>query len=175
VLILWTFLICFFFFFISKIENDAFRSEFEDQINENVPKLLNQANTASGGIIKPALSAHVDILEALERSYAAPDPLVKSYNSWLMLLGFGISAILLMMLCMGVGVYGKGCYVRNLTPIPIHKLILKNILLFVFVAGIEGVFFMFIARKYIPVKPSQLVSDMVARLRVDVSVTGTCT
>ena len=168
VLILWTFLIGFFFFFISGVENEAFTSEFNSQIQDNLPGLLTKADAASGGLIKPALNKNLDVLAALERSYDAPDPLVKSYNSWLMLLSFGISAILLIMLFIGVGTYGKGCAVRNLAPIPIKKLILKNIILFLFVAGIEGVFFLYIARKYIPVKPSQLVSDMVARLKLDV-------
>jgi uncharacterized membrane-anchored protein len=171
IFILWTFLCGFFFFYVSKIEKNAFENEFGNIIDENVPEILAKIDAKTGGVAKKALQDNTRILEIMYKIYDKPDPVVKSYNNWLMLVAFSISAIMFVMIVTGVTIYGSGgCKIPTSKQIPLPKIIVKNLITFFLVAIIEGLFFFFIAKNFIPAKPSQLVSDMISRIKQNVGI-----
>lgn len=59
-------------------------------------------------------------------------------------------------------------YVRSSScnlKVPIYKILVKNLISFVLVAMIEAIFFVQIARLYVPVSGSQLINDVFQRIK----------
>lgn len=169
ILILWTFLSAFFFLYISRIERNAFENEFGDIIADNVPDILTKLDIQTGGVVKRALQANSGTLNILHKIYDKPDPLVQSYNNWLMLIAFAISLIMFVMIGTGVAIYGSSCKLPKSKQIPLPKIIVKNIITFLLVGMIEALFFLLIAARFTPSQPSQLVNNMISRIKQNVA------
>jgi hypothetical protein len=159
--ILFTFLAIFFFVYISKVETEAFEDQFSELIETQLPELLQKADDATKGAVKKAIAGNSTLLGILNKTYDKPDPAVTAYNSWLMLATFATSFVLLAFLISGLAIRWNSCHVS----VPLTKLIIKNAIVFLLVGFIEFAFFWFIGKKYVPAKPSQLVSDIVGRLK----------
>ena len=168
IFILWTFLAAFFFLYVSKIERNAFENEFGNIIDDNVPEILTKIDAETGGVVKKTLQANSGLLDIFHKLYDKPDPVVQSYNNWLMVVAFAVSLIMLVMIVTGVSIYGSGCKLPTSKQIPLPKIIVKNIITFLLVGMIEGLFFFFIAKNFVPAKPSQLISDMINRIKQNV-------
>lgn len=161
--ILFTFLAIFFFAYISKMETEAFQDQFSDMVENQMPVLLAQADAATGGAVKKIIQNNSPILDILTRTYDKPDPVVVAYNRWLMLATFATSFVLLVLLISGLMIRWNSCQ----ATVPLAKLLVKNAIVFLLVGFIEFAFFWFIGKKYVPAKPSQLISDIIARLKVN--------
>jgi len=163
--ILWSFLIVFFFIYISKIEKDAFEDEFASIISENLPKMLAKADAATSGKFKQGLQNAGPILDIMHRSVNKDDPEVADYNSWLRLVAFSVSGVLFLLLA--IGIYSRWSSCAKTVPLP--KLFVKNAVTFLLVAVVEFLFFWYIGKNYVPAKPSQLVTDIITRMKANLA------
>lgn len=157
VLILFVILSTLFIFVISKIEENLFNGEISKNIQKNMPDALRKSD--KNGELKIALK-NIQ-LNRIQQLYNSPSEDVQIYNSWLKRTMFiSTSFIFAIIIITGLFLYftcGK--------LIPIGHIITENIVIFILVAIFEGLFFLYIASKYIPVPPSLLINRLYTDLK----------
>lgn len=163
-LILWGFLTVFFFFYITKLSRQALEDELGGYIDEYLPQSLENMSPEEKVKLRLILNRlPLDKLEAFY--YSTPSPEVVVNNEWdlrsaLTSLGFLAVIFITMVVILKV----------NCAPgVGVWKIIGENIAAFAFVGVIEFVFFRYVAFKYVPVLPSRITNDLIARLKQNFS------
>ena len=150
VMILFAILSCLFYFLISKVEIASLNSELKNNINNLVSKLVTDP-TVVNYVNGPAQSS---IAQQLKQVYSTTDPVVTTNNTWLfrsiVIANVAIFSIVLTIILLLI-FNCREC-------VPIKDILLENIGTFILVGGIEALFFLKVAIKYIPIKP-ELVTD----------------
>lgn len=164
ILILWAFLTVFFFFHIAKLSKDALDNELGGYIDEYLPQSLNDMNPADRERLRVALK-NMPLEKFMNFYYATPSPEVVTNNDWnlrsaLTSLGFLAVIFITMVIILKF----------NCAPgVSVWKIIGENIVAFTFVGLIEFAFFTLVAFKYVPVLPSKITNDLIARLKQNFS------
>jgi hypothetical protein len=155
---------------ISRVEKESVTSEVHTSISEGMrtgleqqhakdPKkfceamaLLTTPGTAAGG---------GSILDAMEANYDRPSPEITVQNdltrNMAASLVIGLAAVVLFT---WVSLSLTSCHQAIMI-----ELITENIMVFIFIAAIEVMFFLFAARKFIPVTPSFMQREVIEQLR----------
>lgn len=155
-----------FWLVISKIESHALYTEINHGIDESLKcittdKLIsesfdnnstieNEANIING-IIKDNIN---NLKDLSDKYYSGEDYTFKHNNS--QLIKFNIIIIILLIFVFIIAVFVR--YMTCNQTLNFKEIIGENMLILLFVGGIEYYFFMNIARKFVPVKPSYMPS-----------------
>lgn len=156
-LILFIILSALFVFVISKIEEKLFNDEISKHIQEELPKSLKENDT--DGSIKLLLKGVP--FNRLEKLYSEPSEDTQIYNTWLKKVMLLVaSAILIIIIISALFLYFSCGQL-----IPVGHIVGENIVIFTLVGIFEGLFFYYIASKYVPVPPSLLINRLYGDLK----------
>lgn len=145
VIILLIILSVLFIFVITKIE----KNELNNQITDNINKLVTPIQNDD---LKNSV-----VLKKLKDKYAKEDAKVKLSNSWLTT---SIITTDLFLAVMATAIIITLMFQCN-QCLPIGEILAMNAVTFIGVGIIEYLFFMNVALKYIPIKPSMMVSTFI--------------
>ncbi len=150
VFLLFCFLTIFFWLVISKTEKKSINGEITNGISEGLKNvnISNQILTS-------------DVENYLKTYYSGQDKTVERNNN--NLLTFNIAFIVILLLGFLLALFVR--YILCKQNIGILEVIGENILILIFVGGIEYYFFMNIASKYVPIKPSYLPSVVAKKIK----------
>ena len=143
--LLFCFLTIFFWLVISKVEKESINSQMVDSINKSFKNINKSA-------IEQMFSS--DVENYLMQYYQGTDITVQNNNNNLLVFNIAFIVILFIGLILSIFVKYKLCK----SKISFTKIIIENIIILILIGIIEYYFFMNIASKYIPVKPSYLPS-----------------
>jgi hypothetical protein len=155
ILILLSIVSGFFFFYVSGLSQEKYQSEIKKAIEENLIPQLEKIDTS--GTLKSTLQK-LD-LEKLSEYYALPS---SSKNNWWLSRVTALALLMLLISVIGMSlILQQSC---NQCP-PLWDIIKENIYLFTLVGMVEVGFFMMIARKFVPTKPSLMISSVVKSIQ----------
>jgi hypothetical protein len=145
-----------FWVLIAPTEKQSFETEITNQLNTSVKNII----AKNPDVIK-AMKPQKNILETMSKYYSKPDSTTKDYNTWLkrvniiiivvLIVNFFILWILLRFSC------GR-C-------VPVKKIFMENIFLFLCIGIIEVIFFLKVASKFVPVTPSFMTNTFIDGLK----------
>ena len=156
-MILFTFLSVFFFAYISKVEEQAFKDEIGGLLENSITNAM-QANKEQ---IKPAVHKIKPLLNYLQNQYATPDMATLKTN--IMIKFLAVFSVLLLVCVFITIVLTSTLECKH--SVPVGKLVIENIIVFIFVGIVEYMFFTNIAIKYVPAPPTLLVKTIINRIR----------
>jgi hypothetical protein len=155
-IILFTFLTLFFFLYISKIEEDSFKSEIGDLI-ENA---LNE-DIGDRAAVKEIITPIVPALTRFQNMYQTNTEFTDERNRFVKFsAGFFIIFLVGILITIAATLL-LGCN----REMDIKGIILENVLIFCFVGIVEYVFFTKIAINFVPVVPSMMVTTIIDKLK----------
>lgn len=158
VIILFTFLSLFFFLYISKVEQELLRGEINTIVHD---ALLSQLEAVKNPMFQEGAAQLVPVLQKLQALYRNPDPFTTERNILVKFSSLYIFLILASILLTVVLTIKYGCG-HN---IKLWKVILENIVIFMLVAASEYTFFIKIAIKYVPTKPSLIIDSIIDEVK----------
>lgn len=141
ILILVAVLSSIFFFFISQIERETLNDEIDNTITNSINSLP----------VTPTPGLPAKLLDA-SNFFKKSKKIENTYNDGLK---YVVLTILIGLLFTLVAIYAVFVLSSETSP-PILFLIFRNFLLFILIGIVEYLFFINIASKYIPVKPSYI-------------------
>lgn len=148
------------------------RNTFQDEIKNNIEKfdidkkILDNLSKQTPNIQKPTVDLlnsddTRDRLQRMNEYYSKPEPSTEITNKYLVALMIAVIIIFVLSIIIPYLFLRYSCNY----PIPIGRIILENIGLFVLVASFEIAFFWYIARKYVPVQPTTLVNRIIENIK----------
>lgn len=152
-LILFTFLSIFFFRFISKVEEDIFKSSIGDLLEDAINKAVQNNKTD----LIPIIQEIKPVLQYVQVQYASPERATLKQN---IMVKFMAAFTVLLLLCMFITIVLTST-IECGHSVPLGRLVLENIIIFLFVGLFEFIFFVNIAMKYIPAPPSLLMKTII--------------
>lgn len=161
-LILFVFLTVLFFTYISKLTESHVNQEVEQMVRANINPLLIQLYYAdvNGDIPWSMISQGCALLET---QYVGETKEVKQSNANLLDgVIFAIIALFLVVVALAVYWYKAGY------QLGLKLLLLENAAIFMMVGMVELFFFQNVAAKYIPVLPSDVVTDLLERIKYNI-------
>jgi len=163
--VLYAFISSFFILYVSRIERDAFKSEFGNIVNENLTQALENANAASGGQFKTVIQGLEPVLQVMANIYSKPTPEIQTYNKALFTSSYMVLFIIFFTFVLLVGVLKYSCHVC----MPLGHIIKENLIVFAVIGITEFWFFDKIGSQFVPVKPSLLITTLINRLKSNLS------
>jgi hypothetical protein len=170
IIILLTVIFIFYFVMIAPLESEELTNQISNQINNNMDTLYKEINNLKGmngefkkivkQLNKPGKN-NSSTLDIMSEYYSKPDNNTKNWN---LIPFFGTIIVLIALLCGFFAIWGTLTVSCN-KCIPVGRIIIENIILFGLIGVIEAVFFTFIAKKYVPVKPSYFVNETINSLK----------
>ena len=153
IIILFSFLALFFFLYVSKIEEQAFKDEIGNVIETNIQSALTNRREYSLPLVKQA----IPFLEYAKVQHSQPEQVSEKQN---MLVKFsaGFTVLMLIGICVSI--------ILTLTldcnkHVPITEILLENTATFILVGIIEFLFFTKIAMKYVPAPPTLMMKTII--------------
>jgi len=164
VVVLFTALTLLFQFVISPTEVDALQGNVNNLLSQNLPPTLSSANTSSSGALKPLLQSLQPELEVLAGIYQGPSDAVRVQNQWIFgaayfIIGILVAVLLSMLLMLRMNC--KGDVTKLMFSGWPPGVVLENLLIFMVIGGAEYGFFSLVASKYVPVAPSEILTDVI--------------
>jgi len=158
--ILFTILGAFFIFYISKIEENAFQKEISSLNDTLKSQLDNNISPEEKTNLKSALQtlSFDDLLSI----YSTPAKTTTINNKWLKGIIWCIVIFLILILLTLLSIYYLRC---GGYKINFYEILTENIIIFIIVGAIEISFFLFIAARYVPVKPSTMTDVFIDTLQ----------
>lgn len=150
VLILFTILSCFFFLYVTTVETDAFNSQIR-VVGYTLAAHLKTLPESAKGVIRQLPLADAQLI------YSVPDEATVADNAWLQQVPFLVLPTIVAILIVA--------YLACNHCFDLVGMLVRNLIIFVFIAGVEIGFFYFIASKYVPVPPSTLMNTAYARIQ----------
>lgn len=154
-LILFCIVSVFYFLVVSKLASKTFETEIQNVIDSTGHDI--RKNDKQGEV--KAYLKTID-LTTLKRLYARQSDVTENQNSWLHISTAATAATLAVIVVIMIAVSAIFC-----KGFPIFGLLVENVVLFTLVGCIEVLFFLYIARKFIPVKPSLLYQSFIESLK----------
>lgn len=156
-MILFTFLSIFFFAYISKVEEQTFK----DEIGGLLEKSIMNAMQAHKEQITPVVHQIKPALVYIQNQYSTPERVTLRTN---IMIKFLAAFTVLLLLCIFITIVLTSI-LECKHSVPVGKLVIENVILFIFVGIVEYMFFTNIAIKYIPSPPTLLVKTIINRLK----------
>ena len=144
----------FFFFYVSKLSSEVFKNELDDIITNHLQQSLRNAD--KNNVIKNTLN-NVDLNRYVSYYQNRTDRASEIQNTWLERVTLVALACLLFTIILSIVILKFSCQQST----PFTSILKENIILFLFVGVVEVSFFIFIARKYIPTKPSLMMQTII--------------
>jgi hypothetical protein len=153
IIILFSFLSLFFFLYVSKIEEQAFKDQIGDVIETNVQSILEKRREYALPLVKNAMP----FLQYAQKQHSQPEQVSEKQN---MLVKFSAGFVVLMLIGISLSI------ILTLTfdcgkHVPVTEILLENTATFVLVGIIEFLFFTKIAMKYIPAPPTLMMKTII--------------
>jgi len=164
VLVLFTALTLLFKFIVSPTEVDALQGNVNNLLSQNMATVLANGNTASNNTLKPLLQTLQPELEVLAGTYQGPSDAVRIQNQWIFgaayfIIGILVAVLLTMLLTLRTSCRGNTSKLMLSAWPP--GILLENFLIFMVIGGAEYGFFSLVASKYVPVMPSEILTDVI--------------
>ena len=157
--ILFVFLTTFFYLFISKTEQKVINDELFNIIQTEIPVILKQLDDLGGDNIP---WDQVDkIAQQIKDKYKGKDPKIAAHNKKILNIAISICVVGFIFIISSITYFTV--YLNY--DIGLKEIIFETITVTVLVGIFEAMFFLNIAIKYSPVKPSQLMSNIIDRLK----------
>lgn len=168
VFVLFSALTLLFVFVVSKMERETLTTEVSTETNTAVDALFTAldaqiaANGEQSATVYRELATSLPLLRRLSTAYAQPDAATTQHNSRV-LLGAGLAIVaLLLAWVIPVAVLARcGAEVRPMMA----QIGFENLIVFTVVGAVEYAFFINVAAKYVPIMPSQLLTNVVDALQ----------
>ena len=159
VLILFTFLLMFFMFYISRLERDTFKEQIHDIIDTNLSNVLNTLNEGDKTELKNALKLLP--YDTLNKLYSKASTDISEHNKWLFrIAGMGVAVLIIAIIAIIFTLKYSCNQCVSWGPI-----ILENVVIFSFVGLIEYMFFTRIISKYTPAPPSLMIKSLIDSIK----------
>ena len=155
IIILFTFLSGFFFFFISNAEESAFKEEIGNLIENNIKRIVDDNDS-----VKDYVREINPVLKSLSGIYNHPDRFSTERN---ILVKFSSVFVILLLIGVFLTIFVTIKFACDF-DLSIKDLVIENIIIFIFVGIIEYLFFTRIAIKYVPAPPSLLINTVINAL-----------
>ena len=152
VTILFALLSALFLFYISQIEKQTLEHEIHNNIDDAADNFLSKMNPNEKSAM--VLLLNNPVVDTLKTKYSVPPAEVTVHNTWLQRTIILVNCALIFTITLVTVILKYQCG----QCIPIGHIIAENIATFTCVAVIEGLFFYFIALKFIPTVPSVIVN-----------------
>jgi hypothetical protein len=165
VLVLFTALTVLFKFVVAPTEVDALQGNVNNLISKNLQSVLAEGNVTSGNTLKPLLQSLEPDLQVLAATYDGPSDAVRIQNQWVFgaayfMIGILVAVLITMLLTLKSSCRG------NTTKLMISGwppgILLENLLIFAVIGGAEYGFFSLVASKFVPVMPSEILTDVIS-------------
>jgi uncharacterized protein involved in cysteine biosynthesis len=162
VLILLSILSLLFWFVITKLEKDNITTEVNDNISDYFDNLKENLNEKDKNEIKNIIKNSNNVLEDLKKLYVKPSENNETTNRWVL-----YSNLLYILLILGIllTIVLTIRLVCKCNDFPFLHILKENIIIFTFVGMIEVFFFLNIALKFIPTKPSLIINSVLNSLK----------
>lgn len=156
VIILFSFLSIFFFFYISKIESNAFKEELGGMITKNINKLVDSYPEIipTLGELNPYMIKFMKKYESESQATIEHNIMLKFSSVFLVLIFLGILITIIVTLKFECG-----------KKTNIGSILAQNVVIFIFIGMVEYTFFTKVASKYIPVVPSLMIDTIIESLK----------
>jgi hypothetical protein len=153
-------------FVILPIERNAFNNEIKENINKfdiqtKIKNRLDTLDPTNRNLAISVIQNAQPLLKRYETFYSTPEPSAQLTNKYLVYLIITVIVILVLSIIVPYLFLKFSCSY----DIPVGKIILENIILFIMVGVFEVGFFWYIARKYIPVQPSVFSNRIVDNIK----------
>jgi hypothetical protein len=157
--ILFCFLSAFFILYVSNVEKQAFDSELEANIGPNMQAAFSKLDPKA----KSAFTTIARYLpfDSLIKLYDRPSDVVTNNNQWLFRVIVIINVALVILIIASVIIVTYSCE----RCVPLKDILIENAIIFSFVGLIEYMFFTHVAVKYIPIKPSTMITAFINDLK----------
>lgn len=165
VAILWIALTALFWLLISKKESKVLTSEFTDNISNNLAPALENANQQSGGALKTALQPTLPAFELMSEQYSEPDKATETFNNMLLVVASLVGLFFVTVIVVALVVAKT---VANYPDLWKHYrwVMFEQVILLAFIGSVEATFFLKVASKFVPTKPSLIVTRVIDDLKV---------
>jgi uncharacterized protein involved in cysteine biosynthesis len=162
VLILLSILSLLFWFVITKLEKDNITKEVNNNISDYFDNLKENLNEKDKNDIKNIIKNSNNVLEDLKKLYVKPSENNETTNRWVL-----YSNLLYILLILGIllTIVLTIRLVCKSNDFPFWHILKENIIIFTFVGMIEVFFFLNIALKFIPTKPSLIINSVLNSLK----------
>ena len=180
--VLFIFLTIFFWVFITKIIVTALNKQIDQAIRNNFPRLVNYKfpsnldwtkvdkivnNLNTTPVFKQHLKNFInsaqkdgkipwsaDFIQNINQQFQGEDPEIKANNKKYFIINIVVAVSLVM--CVGIAIF---YYRRNGYSINYKKVIIENVILFIFIGFVEYMFFTRIVSQYIPASPAYMIAS----------------
>ena len=151
---------------IAKLETSAISNEVSNNIETTFQVLQNQLgkklNQEKKNKINSLLEKSTQNIKILADIYKKPDKVMQNNNKKLLQQNIIIGILLFIVIITVLTTLRFAC---GITGFPIFSIIKENLVLFLGIGLIELLFFLQVASKYIPTKPSQIVTNFINGLK----------
>lgn len=158
IFILLTIISAFFFVYVSNLARSKFHNELADTINDNLTPALEKADKDQ--YIKDLLKNIQPQLNQASVYFQGENESTTIENQWLMKTTILIIAMLVLTTVIIIIILKLFC-----KKIPFTVILRENIILFTLVGAVEIMFFLFIAKNFIPTKPSLVIQTLFDSLK----------
>jgi len=155
--ILFLFLTTFFYLFIRKTEKKVINDELSNIIQTQIPVILKKLDDLGGDNIP---WDRIDKI-AQQIKNKGKDPKIEAHNKKILTIAISICIVGFFVIFSSIIYFTV--YLKY--DIGLKEILVENIIVSILVGIFEAVFFLNIALKYSPVKPSQLTSNIIDRLK----------
>lgn len=162
IFILLTIISLFFFVYVSQLARSKFHSELSDVVDNNLGPALENADKDK--YIKKLLQNMGPNLSQAVMYFNNENEATTIQNTWLIKATIGIIIFLLVATIAILFIIKIFC-----RKIPFSAILRENIILFTLVGLVEVLFFLFIAKNFIPTKPSLVMETVVNNLKSNFS------
>lgn len=163
VFILFCFLSSFFMIYVSHLSQHAFEHEIDDLIEKGMNKGIAKLPQENKEKLKVFLQGVP--LDRLIKVYSKPSKVVEVNNSWLFMFIVFINLSLLALVTASTSILYASCN----QCVPVKDILIENGVIFALIGFVEFMFFKFVAVKYIPVKPSTMITSSLESLKKHIS------
>ena len=166
ILILFTFLTIFFFTFIAHKERDTITYELKRAINKNMSIIMDNIDKMNQKINnKIDWNLVYELVNKIEKKYRDKSDPTIDHNRQLLKLSI-IICIIIMITLIGSILYFT---VYKKIDIGLGKILFENFFIFIIVGIIEVFFVLNVSLKYSPVKPSDMINQIIDRTEYHVN------
>ena len=157
--LLFVFLTTFFYLFISKTEQKVINNELSNIIQTEMPVFLKQIDNIGGD--KIPWNEINTFAQKIKDKYNGKDTKIAKHNKKILNIAISICVVGLVFIVASILYFTK--YLKY--DIGLKEIIFETLTVTILVGIFEAIFFLNIALKYSSIKPSQLTSNIIDRLK----------
>jgi hypothetical protein len=159
IFILFCFVSSFFMIYISHLSQHSFENKIDELIEKGIYNGISKLPQENKEKLKVFLQGVP--LDRLIKVYSKKSKIVEVNNDWLFMFIIFINLSLLGILTASTSIL----YVSCNQCVPIKDILIKNSVIFAIIGFVQFMFFKFVATKYIPVKPSIMITSTLESLK----------